>query len=85
MLFGLISCGESGGNSGAVESVASETHSGSETASESVRKPKGNYITAILGDSLTDKGVYSDIVTEHYTDYLYEHCPFIENRECCKR
>lgn len=79
MLIGLIACGQSDNGSVAGESLASETPFGSETASESVRKPKGNYITAILGDSLTDKGVYSDIVTEHYTDYLYEHCPFIEN------
>lgn len=47
--------------------------------SDEAKKPAGSYKTAFLGDSLTDKGVYSDIVTEHYTDYLYENCSFISS------
>ncbi len=71
MLFAFSSC-YSGGNSTSGSSDGA-------SASESVRKPEGYYYTAILGDSLTDKGVYSDLITTHYTDYLYENCAFIEN------
>ena len=35
---------------------------------EEKHQPEGSYKIAFLGDSLTDKGVYSDIVTTHYTD-----------------
>lgn len=72
MIFALASC--SGGNGSSAGSGNS-----SETASESVHTPKGDYRTAILGDSITDKSVYKDIITTHYTDYLYENCTFIEN------
>ena len=66
-LFSFVAC--SGGGDG---SSGSEKNDGSDM-------PKGYYDTAVLGDSLTDKGVYKELVTVHYTDYLYEHCPFIEN------
>ncbi len=46
---------------------------------ESVHVPQGYYKIAILGDSITDKGVYSEIITTHYTDYLYQNCPFIDS------
>ena len=79
MLFAFSSC-DAGGNSGnnGGDGSVSES-SATESESESVRMPTGYYYTSILGDSLTDKGVYGDLVTAHYTDYLYEHCSFIEN------
>ena len=41
------------------------------------KKPKGDYKIAFLGDSLTDKGVYSEQVTNHYTDYVYDNASFV--------
>ncbi len=82
-LLGLVSCGESGSPSGSGKPSGSAPESlsenSSESSSESVRAPKGYYYTAILGDSITDKNVNKDIITTHYTDYLYENCSFIEN------
>lgn len=72
MIFALASC--SGGDG---SSAGSGNSSGN--ASESVRTPKGYYYTAILGDSITDRKTNKDIITEHYTDYLYDNCSFIEN------
>lgn len=42
-------------------------------------EPQGSYKIAFLGDSLTDKGVYSDLVTTHYTDYIYDNYPFVNS------
>ena len=77
MIFALASCsvGEGGSSAGS----GNTSGSASESASESVHTPKGDYRVAILGDSITDKGVYKDIITAHYTDYLYENCSFIES------
>lgn len=54
----------------AFSSCDSETHT-------DVQTPQNSYKIAFLGDSLTDKGVYSDIVTTHYTDYIYENYSFV--------
>ena len=53
--------------------------SSDKTDDDRKKQPGGSYKTAFLGDSLTDKGVYSDIVTTHYTDYLYDNCSFISS------
>lgn len=50
-----------------------------DASDSSVKTPQGYYQTAFLGDSLTDKGVYKELITTHYTDYLYENCSFIKN------
>ncbi len=50
-----------------------------EPKEEPQKQPAGSYKAAFLGDSLTDKGVYSEIVTTHYTDYLYDNCSFISS------
>lgn len=46
---------------------------------EEKTQPEGSYKIAFLGDSLTDKGVYSDIVTTHYTDYIYDNYSFVDS------
>ncbi len=81
VIFALSSCngGESGSPSGSGIPSGSASESLSESLSESVHTPKGDYMTAILGDSITDKKTYKNLITTHYTDYLYENCPFIEN------
>lgn len=39
--------------------------------SDDTKTPQGSYKIAFLGDSLTDKGVYPEIVKTHYTEYIY--------------
>ena len=82
MLFAFSSCVSGGNSTGSENSSSGESLSESSvktSGNESAHTPKGYYYTSILGDSLTDKNVNKDIITRHYTDYLYENCPFIEN------
>lgn len=48
-----------------------------EDTSISKHEPQGTYKIAFLGDSITDKGVYADIVTTHYTDYIRDNYAFV--------
>ena len=50
-----------------------------DSSSEEPKGPQGDYKIAFLGDSITDKGVYSDLVTTHYTDYVYDNCSFVSS------
>lgn len=47
--------------------------------SDDTKTPQGSYKIAFLGDSLTDKGVYPEIVKTHYTEYIYDNCSFVSS------
>ena len=47
--------------------------------SDDTKTPQGSYKIAFLGDSITDKNVYADIVTTHYTEYIYENYSFVSD------
>jgi len=52
-----------------------------EDSSSVASGPQGSYKIAFLGDSITDRSVYADIVTTHYTDYIYENYSFVSGTQ----